>query len=53
MKNYGLKMRERYEQKEYYPDKYGETRVDRMNNRKQEKYKKLMRKTIKENENNG
>lgn len=52
MKNYDLKMRERYEQKEYYPDKYGETRVDRMNIRKQEKYKKIIRNKIKERDTN-
>jgi hypothetical protein len=34
MKNRDYKMRERYEQKEYYPDKYGETRLDRIINRK-------------------
>ena len=34
MKNRDFKMRERYEQKEYCPDKYGETRLDRIINRK-------------------
>ena len=34
MKNRDFKMRMRFEQKEYYPDKYGETRVDRILNRK-------------------
>ena len=33
-------MQERFEQKEYYPDRYGETRVDRMNNHKLERHKK-------------
>ena len=34
MKNRDFKMRERWEQKEYYPDKNGETRLERINNRK-------------------
>lgn len=40
MKELDFKMRERFEQKEYYPDRYGETRVDRMNNHKLERHKK-------------
>lgn len=34
MKNRDFKMRERWEQKEYYPDKNGETRLERITNRK-------------------
>lgn len=34
IKDLDFKLRERFEQKEYYPDKYGETRVDRMKNKK-------------------
>jgi len=34
MKDLDFKLRERYEQREYCPDKYGETRVDRILNRK-------------------
>ena len=34
MKNRDLKMRERYEQKEYYPDNSGMTRVEKILERK-------------------
>lgn len=40
MKDLDFKLRERYEQKEYCPDKYGETRVDRILNRKLSKQQK-------------
>ena len=53
MKDLDFKMRERFEQKEYYPDRYGETRVERMNNRKLERYKKLRNKKEIENKKEG
>lgn len=44
MKDRDFKMRFRYEQKEYYPDKSGKTRVEKMEERK------LIKKKIKEKE---
>lgn len=39
MKDRDYKMRIRFEQKEYYPDKYGETRVDKVRKKKIRKCK--------------
>lgn len=51
MKNRDFKMRERYEQKEYYPDNSGMTRYEKILFRKMnEKDKKEKMKWSKENE---
>lgn len=53
MKDRDYKMRIRFEQKEYYPDKYGETRVDKVLKKKLSKqYHKKKEKWLKQRSDN-